>query len=146
MKTFKDFLEWYNKLDVLTFIEAVEKMKEFYRLKRLDIFKDGVSLPGLVTLVWKYLIKSTDSEIYLIDEEDKIKKEERKRNKQFYLLKDSIVGGPSIIFSRYHVANKTDIRDLNKNCKNIVGCDSNALYLWAISQEMPAGKHEHITT
>ncbi len=27
MKTFKDFLEWYNNLDVLPFIEAVEKMK-----------------------------------------------------------------------------------------------------------------------
>ena len=29
MKTFKDFLEWYNNLDVLPFIEAVEKMKDF---------------------------------------------------------------------------------------------------------------------
>lgn len=54
MKTFKDFLEWYNNLDVLPFVEAIEKMKEFYKLKRLDIFKDGVSLPGLVL---KYLIK-----------------------------------------------------------------------------------------
>ena len=48
MKTFKDFLEWYNNLDVLPFIEAVEKMKQFYKMKKLDIFKDGVSLPGLV--------------------------------------------------------------------------------------------------
>ena len=29
MKTFKDFLEWYNNLDVLPFIEAVEKMKQY---------------------------------------------------------------------------------------------------------------------
>ncbi len=28
-KTFKDFLEWYNNLDVLPFVEAIEKMKEF---------------------------------------------------------------------------------------------------------------------
>ena len=42
MKTFKDFLEWYNNLDVLPFIEAIEKMKEFYKMKRLDIFKDNV--------------------------------------------------------------------------------------------------------
>ncbi len=41
------------------------------KLKRLDIFKDGVSLPGLVL---KYLIKSTDSEFYLFDDEDKITK------------------------------------------------------------------------
>ncbi len=39
MKTVKDFLEWYNNLDVLPFIEAVEKMKDFYKLKRLDILK-----------------------------------------------------------------------------------------------------------
>ena len=55
-------------------------MKEYYKIKRLDIFKDGVSLPGLVL---KYLIKSTDSEFYLFDEEDKITKEDRKRNNLF---------------------------------------------------------------
>ena len=63
----------------------------------------------------------------------------------FYLLKDSIVGGPSIIFNRYHEANKTKIRDGDKFCKKIIGYDANALYLWAIAQEMPTGKHEHIT-
>jgi hypothetical protein len=30
--------------------------------------------------------------------------------------------------------------------KKNIGYDPNALYLWAISQEMPAGKHEHIRT
>ena len=53
MKTFKDFLEWYNNLDVIPFVEAIEKMKVFYKNKKLDLFKDGVSLPGLVL---KYLI------------------------------------------------------------------------------------------
>jgi hypothetical protein len=138
MKTFKDFLEWYNNLDVLPFIESVEKMKEFYRLKRLDIFKDGVSIPGLVL---KYLIKSTESEFYLFDDEDKITKIDRKRKNLFYLLKDFIVGGPFIIFNR---SNKTYIRRLNKLCKKIIGYDANALYLWAIAQKMPTGKHEHI--
>ncbi len=27
MKTFKGFLEWYNNLDVLPFVEAIENMK-----------------------------------------------------------------------------------------------------------------------
>ncbi len=40
--TFKDFLEWYNNLDVLPFIEAVEKMKTLYKNKKLDLFKNGV--------------------------------------------------------------------------------------------------------
>ena len=33
MKTFKDFLEWYNNLDVLLFIQAVEKMETFYKIR-----------------------------------------------------------------------------------------------------------------
>ena len=91
-------------------------------------------------------MKSTDSEFYLFNEDDKITNEERKRNNLFYLLKDSIVGGPSIIFNRYHEANKTKIRNGDKLCKKIIGYDANALYLWAIAQEMPTGKHEHIKT
>jgi hypothetical protein len=35
MKTFKEFLEWYNNLDVLPFIEAVEKMKKKIKAKKL---------------------------------------------------------------------------------------------------------------
>ncbi len=118
-------------------------MKYFYKLQRLDILKDGVSLPGLVL---KYFMKSTDSDVHLFDEEDKITKDDRKRNNFIYLLKDGILVGPSIISSRYHGANKTYIRGLNKNCKKIIGYDANALYLWAISQEMPTGKHEPIET
>ncbi len=71
--------------------------------------------------------------------------EDRKRNNLFHLLKDSIVGGPSIIFNRYHEANKNYIRGINKLCKKIIGYDVNALYLWAIAQQMPTGKHKHIT-
>ena len=62
---------------MLPFIEAFEKMKTFYKNKRLDLFKAGVSLPGLVTI---YLIKGTESEFSLFDEEDKVTKEDRKRN------------------------------------------------------------------
>ena len=63
-------------------------MKTFQKAKKLDLFKDGVSLPGLVL---KYLMKGTESDFYLFDEEDKVTKEDRKRNNLFYLLKDSIL-------------------------------------------------------
>ncbi len=43
-------------------------------------------------------MKGTESEFYLFDGEDKVTKEDRKRNILFYLSKDYIVGGPSIIF------------------------------------------------
>ena len=63
----------------------------------------------------------------------------------FYLLKDSIVGGPSIIFNRYHEADNTYIRNGIKRCAKIIGYDANALYLRAVSQLMPVGAHEYIT-
>jgi hypothetical protein len=40
-----------------------------------------------IILVLKYLMKGTDSDFYLFDEEDKITKEDRKINNLFYLLK-----------------------------------------------------------
>ncbi len=82
--------------------------------------------------------------LYLFDEEDNITKEDRKRNNLFHSLKDSIVGGPNIIFNRYYETNKTFIRELNQKCKKIIGYDANDLYLWAIAREMPIGKHGHI--
>ena len=132
MKTFKDFLEWYNNLDVIPFIEAIEKMKVFYQEKKLDIFKDGVSLPGLVL---KYLMKSTESKFSLFEQNDK---------DLYDLMKNGIVGGPSIIFKRYVEAGKTYIRNGQKLSKKAAGYDANALYLWAISQWMPTGEYSRI--
>ena len=55
------------------------------------------------------------------------------------LVKDNIVGGPAIIFHRYHEKNVTRIRGGGETCRSIVGYDANALYLWAILQDMPTG-------
>ena len=56
------------------------------------------------------------------------------------MFKENIVGGPSIIFNRYHESGKTFIRNNpNRPCKKIIGYDANALYLWAIGQNFPAG-------
>ena len=43
MQTFEDFLVWYNNLEVVPFIEAVEKMSQFWRERKIDMFKDGIS-------------------------------------------------------------------------------------------------------
>jgi hypothetical protein len=64
-------------------------------------------------------MKGRESDFYLFDEEDRVTKEDRKRNNLFCLLKDSIVGGPSIIFNRYHQANKTRIRNRDTLCKRL---------------------------
>jgi hypothetical protein len=41
MQTFRDYLVWYNNLDVEPFVEAIEKMFQFYQPRGLDLFKDG---------------------------------------------------------------------------------------------------------
>ncbi len=129
MTTMHNFLEWYNNLDVEPFIEALEKMNEFYRIRGIDTFKDGISVPGLTL---KYLFKiSPEAEFALFDE----------KNKDLHqLFKANLVGGPSIVFHRYHEVGKTNIRG-DKMCKKVVGYDANALYLWAIMQDMPTGMH-----
>ena len=56
MQTFGDWLEYYNNLDVTPFLETIEKMKAFYTDIGVDIFKDAVSLPGVLM---KYILRST---------------------------------------------------------------------------------------
>jgi hypothetical protein len=61
----------------------------------------------------------------------------------YQLFKNNIVGGPNIVFHRYHESDVTTNRPRDyeepKACKKIIGYDANALYLWSIIQEMPTG-------
>ena len=47
MESFADWLSYYNNLDVAPGIEALEKMRNFFTEKRIDIFKDAVSISGV---------------------------------------------------------------------------------------------------
>ena len=134
MKTFKDWLEYYNNLDVAPGLEALEKMKAFYIEKGIDILKDAVSIPG-VSL--HYLLKGAierKAELYA------------PRKEAYDLLKGAVVGGPSLVFTRYHEAGKTRIRSHqypdSKLCENIQGYDANALYLSTMLNYMPCGKEK----
>ena len=137
MQTLKDFLVWYNNLDVHPFCDALDKMCAFWKNKNIDMLRQGISIPG-VTLT--YLFTTLESGIFfsLFDEKNK---------DLYYLFKKNMVGGPSIIFHRYHEKDKTKIREKEMTdqgkepttCQKIVGYDANALYLWAIMQNMPTG-------
>ena len=50
MKSMRDFLVWYNNRDVVPFLEALDKQFAFYKQQNIDMFKDGVSVPGLTLL------------------------------------------------------------------------------------------------
>ena len=136
MSTFRDFLVWYNNLDVVPFLEAVEKMSAFWQERKIDMFKDGISVPGL-TLKYLFSYLSPQTYFSLFDQAN---------SDMYHLIRDNNTGGPSIIFHRYHEAGKTKIREAEKGqdaklCEKIVGYDANALYLWAVMQNMPTGSY-----
>lgn len=267
-KTVRDLLKFYNNLDVKPFLEAVINQRNFFYDLNIDMFKDGMSLPGLsekilFSFAFKefneefinelppkpkngmHIIDNIDSKLMGYKSQDKskerynnnnfIKKDEVKKiiakqntrciycwknlqetdwsldridntighnsgncllscikcnvyrknenYKTFYRkkalyryskyhpmihlideknkivfekLKSNICGGPSIVFHRYHEADKTKIRrpyyennkwhigKEEKTVKNITGFDANALYLWCIGNTMACGVLEYI--
>ena len=128
MTTLRDFLVWYNNRDVVPFLEAIDKQFAFYQQQRIDMFKDGISVPGLTLL---YLFNDLPPNTYFTVFN-------RTNSDLHELVKDNIVGGPAIIVHRYHETGVTKIRG-GEPCRSIVGYDANALYLWALMQEMPTG-------
>ena len=47
MRTFADWLRYYNNLDVSPGHEALERMRAFYTEKGINILKDAVSILGV---------------------------------------------------------------------------------------------------
>ena len=47
MATMRDFLIWYNNKDVEPMMEAIDKMFAYHRSQNVDMFKNGISVPGL---------------------------------------------------------------------------------------------------
>ena len=136
MKTFGDWLEYYNNLDVAPFLEALQKMKAFYTGLGVDIFKDAVSLPGVSK---QYLLRKTLQPRWGYKPPDLYAP-----NKEAYeLLKAAVVGGPSLVFTRKHVAGETRIRSHQyedaRVCRRILGYDANSLYPSTMMKEMPCG-------
>ena len=119
---------WYNNGDVVPFLEALDKQFAFYKQQNIDMFKDGVSVPGL-TLIYLFNELPLDTFFTVFNQ----------TNSDLPLLvKDNIVGGPAIIFHRYHEKDVTKIRG-EETCRSILGYDANDLYLWALMQDMHTG-------
>ena len=134
MKTIRDFLVWYNNLDVVPFLKAIGKQTVFYQQRGIDMFKDCISVPGLTL---HYLFNDLPANTYFTLFNEKHKDLHR-------LVKDQIVGSPAIIFHRYHEKDVTKLREVGlgeaaQPCRSVVGYDANALCLWALMQYMPTG-------
>ena len=116
MNSFKDFLRWYNNKDVVSALEAMEKMIAFYHEKDIDMLKLGCSLPNLANIC---LQNSTDAKFYPFTEGDKDLLE---------IFREDVVGGPSIVCTRKALVDETFIRKSTNICKSIVGIDASQLY------------------
>ena len=127
MKSFEDFLMWYNNKDVVPTLEAMQKLIEFYHQKEIDMFKLGCTLPTLAKIC---LRKSTDSKFYPFTESDKDLLEK---------IREDMVGCPSIVPTRKAVVDETFIRKSTNLCESIVGIDAIQLYPYSMCQPMPTG-------
>ena len=129
MSSFKDFLRWCNNEDVVPTLEAVQKMIAFYHDKDIDMLKLGCTLPNLANIC---LHKSTVAKFYPFTEGDKDLLEK---------IREDVVGGPSIVFTRKAVVDETFIRKSPNLCKSIVGIDASQLYPYSMCQPMPIMKY-----
>ena len=125
MKTMKDYLVYYNNLDVAPFVRAINEHSKFFIERSVDMFKDGLTLPGLTL---KFLFQNTElnaTPYVLFSHHEK---------EVHNLLRKNLVGGPAIIFHRHHRSGITRIRERkygveSKKCDHILGVDANSLYL-----------------
>ena len=130
MSSFKDFLRWYNKKDVVQTLEAMQKMIAFYHDKDIDMLKLGCTLPNLVNIC---LHNSTDGNYYPFTKGDKELSEK---------IQEDASGGPSIVFTLKTVVDETFIRKSANICNSFVGSDSSQLYLYWMCQPMPTGLYK----
>ena len=68
MSTFRDFVKWCINKDVVTTLEALQKMMECYHNKGIDMFKLGCTLPNLAKIC---LQKPTNHKSFPFVESDK---------------------------------------------------------------------------
>ena len=84
MTAFRDFLTWYNDLDVGPFVIAVERLQSFYFEKGIDVLKTAISVPGIARQLLFQSARDMRAEFSLVDE----------RNSDLYrTIKANIVGG-----------------------------------------------------
>ena len=109
------------------FFSKLRNVLAFYHKKRIDMLKLGCTLPNLANIC---LHKYTSAKFYPFTETDK---------DLLQKIREDMVGGPSIVFTRKAVVDETFIRKSEKNCKSIVGIDASQLYPYSMCQPMPTG-------
>ena len=129
MKSFKDYHELYNKVDVLLLANVFENFRNIcltnYGLDPAHYY----TAPGLA---WDAALKVTDVSLELLSDVDTL-----------LMIEESIRGGVSMISNRYAKANNKYMDDKfnsNEPSTYIQYLDANNLYGWAMSKPLPTLK------
>ena len=125
VRCFGDYTRYYNDCDVVGLVHVIEKMISIEKENKLDIFKDSTSLAG-------YLFQNLD------ESNDCFVGFGREHKHLYKILRENIVGGPSIIFHRYQERGLTKIKGAHI-CEKVIGYDANSLYHFCLAQKMPTG-------
>jgi len=130
--TGKEYLKWYNNLDVVPLLEVIEKMCALeWEHHQIDCMKNNVSLPNLARIkVWKY---AHNAGHYFSTFGPTNSDQERKQRRCAY-------GGPSIVFNREQISGITKLNEGDGNkTESILGYDYNSLYPSTFLHNMPTG-------
>ena len=143
-QTLKDFLLYYNRLDVQPFALAViQWLKNFHLYQEdgrvntkegVDVLKTSIGIPGVARqLMYNSASAQPGFKGFTLFDEQNRDWDDRFRN--------NIVGGPSVIYSFHHKAGQTRLRDpvKGKLCRSVLGLDATALYASRIRKPLPHG-------
>ena len=100
----------------------MQKMVQFCHQKEIDMLKLGCTLPNLANIFLHKFYPFCESDRDLCEK-----------------IREDMTGGPSIVFTRKAVVDKTFIRDSSNVCKSIVGIDASQLYPYSMCQDRPTG-------
>ena len=128
MRNFKDLLRWYNNKDVVSALEAMQKLVDSCHSKDIDMLKLRCTLPKLANVC---LQQSTTAKFYTITESDEDLLEKKC---------EDMAGGPTVVFTPKIAADETSLRDSTNLCKSIVGIDNRQLYIFFLCQPVPTAR------
>lgn len=133
MQTFKEYLIYYNQMDVYPFKCAIIKMQQHYIIqKKVNPFRDCISLPGI-----SQILLFRDCREFIFTTAGSVSEHD--------LVSEAILGGLSIILKRYSKSGVTSIKPYKYTepeiVKRIIGLDCNSLYSYCMQQDMPVGFH-----
>ena len=129
----REMLIYYNLLDCVPFVQAVENLLQPYLEQGLDIFKTSFSVSGVAKLqMMKKIQKNAFFCLF------------PKRHGDLYkTLRSRLTGGLSLIFCRLAISGETKIRSHEienpETVQKVLGLDASSLYLHAIAQNNPTG-------